>query len=237
MDKNKNEKIDIRVTKEQKEYIKNKANELGYHSVTAFLVTSAKEHFVVQIDMSIYREVANEINYIGKNINNLVRRINTDGFYKDTDIDHININQKKIIQLMNKEYGRLLKQKKKYLSGDLALKDKQVLLDNFKKENIKIPRSILLEEVYEKIKKDVIYICGIIESSPSKEEGLHDYIWEYVYKGRTLYELKNEQLIEFANDLFMYTQKLQFKMAEFSNEFNDDDWYELKDILDEYEIY
>ena len=204
MDKNKNEKIDIRVTTEQKEYIKNKANELGYRSVTAFLVASAKEHFTVEIDMSIYREVTKEINYIGKNINNLVRRINADGFYTDTDIDHIDINQKKIIQLINKEYGRLLKQKKKYLSGDLALKDKQILLDNFKKENIKIPRSILLEEVYEKIKKDVIYICGIIESSPSKEEGLHDYVWEYVSKGRTLYELKNEQLIEFANDLFMY---------------------------------
>lgn len=229
--------LQLTLSQEQKEYIKNKANELGYKSVSAFIIDSTKEFFLVEMDMSVYREVAKEINYIGKNINNLVRRINTDGFYKDTDFDFININQKKIIKLMDKEYSKLLKLKKKYLSGDLSVKDKQTLIESFKNENLQIPKSILLEEVHERIKNDIIYICGIIESSPAKEEGLHEYVWEYAYEGRTLYELDDDKLIKFSDDLFLFTQKLKGKMSKLSNEFNDDDWFKLKDILDEYEIY
>ena len=30
---------------------------------------SAENHFILNIDMSIYRKLASEINYIGKNIN------------------------------------------------------------------------------------------------------------------------------------------------------------------------
>ena len=232
-----NKQFKLRLSQEDIDYIKNKAKELGYSTVSSFVLDSTKEFFIVQMDLSAYREIAKEINYIGKNINSLVRRINTDGFYTDSDIDFINVNQKKIIELMNREYARLLKQKKKFLNGDLSKKDKKILIERFKEENIKIPKSILLDEVYERIKNDVIYICGIIESSPLKDDGLNNYIWRYVYKGRTLYELDEEQLIQLADDLFMYTRKLQMKMTKFSNKFNDDDWDELKEILDEYEIY
>ena len=44
----------MRVTKEEKEFIKNRADEMGYKSVTAFLIESAKNHFKVELDMSIY---------------------------------------------------------------------------------------------------------------------------------------------------------------------------------------
>ena len=75
--KNKTEKIELRVTKEQKDFIKNKSEKMGFGSVTAFLIESAKNHFRLNIDMSIYRKLTSEINYIGKNINSLIRKINT----------------------------------------------------------------------------------------------------------------------------------------------------------------
>lgn len=228
--------LQLRISPEDKEFVKNKADELGYNSVSAFMIDSAKNHFKVELDMSVYRELTKEINYIGKNINNLVRRINTDGFYSDTDIDFINNNQQKIINLMNKEYDRLLNLKKKMTSDQMTLKDKGKLIESLTKVEIDIPKKLVLEEVYEKIKDDVVYICQIIAKSPLKDEGLDEYLLEYI-NGRTLFELEQNRLIKFADELFIYTQKLKFKLVKFDNQFNDEDWFELKDILDEYEIY
>jgi len=234
-DKRKNKQFKLRLSQEDVDYIKNKAEQLGYRTVSAFVIDSARNHFKVEIDMSVYRELTKEINYIGKNINSLVRRINTDGFYSDTDIDFINHNQQKIINLMNKEYDRLLNLKKKMTSDQMTLKDKKKLIESFMKVEVDIPKKIVLEEVYEKIKDDVIYICEIIGKSPSKNEGLDDYILDYI-NGKTLFELDDKKLIDFSNELFIYTQKLKFKLVKLDNQFTDDDWYELKDILDEYEI-
>lgn len=97
---NKNENILIRVTEQDKEYIKQKAEKMGFKSVTAFLVSSAKNHFTIEMDMKIYSDVAKEINYIGKNINSLVRKVNSAGFYSDNDMEFLKTNQKIIIDLM-----------------------------------------------------------------------------------------------------------------------------------------
>ena len=78
------------------------------------------------MDMSIYRKLTKEINYIGKNINSLIRRINTDA-YSDNDIDFFKTNQKIIIDLMNKEYDRLLDLKTNFTSENLNLKEKEKL--------------------------------------------------------------------------------------------------------------
>lgn len=117
--------LQITLDKEEKEFIKKRAAELGYKSVSAFIIDSAKNHFKVEMDMSVYRELTKEINYIGKNINSLIRRINTDGFYSDNDLEIIESNQRKIINKMNKEYDRLLNLKKKSTSDKMSLQDKK----------------------------------------------------------------------------------------------------------------
>lgn len=228
--------LQITLDKEEKEFIKKRADELGYKSVSAFIIDSAKNHFKVEMDMSVYRELTKEINYIGKNINSLIRRINTDGFYSDNDLEIIESNQRKIVNKMNKEYDRLLNLKKKSTSDKMSLQDKKNLIESLTKLDIDVPKKVVLEEVYEKIKDDVVYICEIISKSPSKNEGLDEYILEYI-NGKTLFELEDDKLIELSNEIFMYTQKLKFKLVNLDNQFDDDDWYELKDILDEYEIY
>ena len=125
---NKTENILMRVTKEQKDFIKNKTEELGYGSITAFLMQSAENHFILNIDMSIYRKLASEINYIGKNINSLIRKINTLGTYSDNDIDFLKTNQQIIIDLINKEYDRLLNLKMNVKSDNMSLKEKENLI-------------------------------------------------------------------------------------------------------------
>lgn len=226
----------MRLTEDDKKYIKNKSEELGYKNVSAFLIESAKTHFKLEVDMKVYRDLAKEINYIGKNINSLIRRINTDGIYMDSDIDFLSVNQKKIVNLINTEYDRLIDLKTKFNSDSLSKKQKEKLIQSLTENQIQIPKKLVLEEVYEKIKEDFIYIIECIENSPEQDKEVTEYVWQYLY-GDTLYNLDDNQLIKLADSIFIFAQKVKFKLSKLDNVFSDDYWFELKDILDEYEIY
>ncbi|MFP3721973.1 hypothetical protein SFC57_24080 [Niallia circulans] len=228
--------LQLSLEHEEKEFVKNKANELGYNSVSSFLIDSAKNHFKVELDLSSYRELAKEINYIGKNINNLIRHIFTVGVYSENDLDNIKQNQEKIIEKLNKDYEHLLSLRKKYSSSNMTLKDKRKLINELSKNEIEIPKKLVLEEVFERIKDDMIYICEAIDNSPEQEEGISDYVWEYMY-GETLFTLDEKRLIEFSDRIFLFTQKLKMKLVKVDNHFDDDDWFNLKEILDEFEVY
>lgn len=228
--------MELRVTKEQKDFIKNKSEEMGFGSVTAFLIQSAENHFRLNIDMSAYKKLANEINYIGKNINSLVRKVNALGVYSDNDIDFLKNNQKAIIGLMNKEYDRLLNLKANFTSENMSLKEKESLIKALEENQIEVPKKVVLEEIYEQITDDFSFIGEAIANSPEQEKDVEDYVWEYLY-GETLFALDEKKLIEFANKIFIFTQKLKMKLLKLDNIFDNDDWYSLKDILDEYEIY
>lgn len=228
--------LQISVDQKDKDYIKKKAKDLGYNSASAFLIDSAKNHFKVEVDLSHYRELAKEVNYIGKNINSLVRHIFSVGVYSGNDLDTIKRNQEKIIEKLNEEYDHLLKIRKKYSSENMSLKDKKKLIEELTKKEIEIPRKLVLEEVYERVKEDIIYICEAIENSPDQEEGIDDYVWEYLY-GNTLFSLDEKRLIEFSDRLFIFVQKLKVKLLNAENFFDDEDWFNLKEILDEYEVY
>lgn len=233
---NKTESILMRVTKKEKEYIKNKAKELNYNTMSAFLLSAAENHFVIDLDTKVYSDLTKEINYIGKNINSLIRRINTDGFYSENDFDFIETNQKKIIELMKKEYIDLLNMRKKYSSSKMSLKDKENLIKALQKNEIQVPKSVMLDEVFERLKEDLVYIVKAIEQSPVHDEMVSEYVWQYIY-GNTFYELDQEQLIQMSDEIFMFVQKIKFKLLNLDNHFDDDDWDNFKDILDDYEVY
>ncbi|PFX43660.1 hypothetical protein COL24_05200 [Bacillus toyonensis] len=228
--------LQITLNEKDKEMIKNKAVELGYKSTSAFIIDSTKTHFKLEIDMKVYRDLAKQINYIGKNINSLIRRINTDGIYTDSDIDFLRVNQKKIVNLINTEYDRLIDLKTKFNSDSLSKKQKEKLIQSLTENQIQIPKKLALEEVYEKIKEDFVYIIECIENSHEQDKEVLEYVWQYLY-GDTLFKLDDNQLIELGDSIFIFAQRLKFKLAKLDNVFGDDDWFELKDILDEYEIY
>ncbi|UDM79285.1 hypothetical protein [Vagococcus fluvialis] len=84
--KTRKDSLNLSVTKEE---IKNKAIDLGYASASSFLLDSSRSFFRLKVDMSVYRNLIREVNYIGKNINSIVRRINSEKFFSDLDIDYI----------------------------------------------------------------------------------------------------------------------------------------------------
>ena len=226
----------MRVTEEEKEWVKNKANKLGYHSMTAFLMHAAETQIQLTVDMKVYRDLTKEINYIGKNINNLIRHIYTQGIYADSDIDFLKANQEKIWDLINKQYDKLLSLGKDFTSEKISLESLENIAATLEKEKLEMPKRFVLEEVYEGIKNDFLYLIEVIKKSPEQEEDVEEYLFEYLY-GDTLFQLEDAALIAFSDELFSFTQKIKFKMVKLEYHFNDDDWFELKDILDEYEIY
>lgn len=226
----------MRVTEEEKEWVKNKANKLGYHSMTAFLMHAAETQIQLTVDMKVYRDLTKEINYIGKNINNLIRHIYTQGIYADSDIDFLKANQEKIWDLINKQYAKLLSLGKDFTSEKISLESLEGIAATLEKEKLEIPKRFVLEEIYEGIKNDFLYLIEVIKKSPEQEEDVVEYLFEYLY-GDTLFQLEDAALIAFSDEIFSFTQKIKFKMMKLEYHFNDDDWFELKDILDEYEIY
>lgn len=233
---NKNENILMRVTKEEKEFIKNKSKELGFKNVSAFLIYAATNHVSLNVDMKIYRDLASEINYIGKNINSLIRRINTDGIYTDSDIDFIKVNQKQILELIEKEYDRLLDPERFFKSQKITPKKIDKIIAGLKQNDLEVPKKFVIEEVYESVKNDFIFLIDCIKNSDDQEDEIAEYLFEYVY-GETLFEISEKELIRFSDDIFKYVQKIKFKTINLDYNFTDDDWYELKEILDEYEVF
>lgn len=226
--------INIRVTEEEREEIYKKSNDLGFKSVASFIVNSTKDFFVVELDLSHFDNVAKEINYIGKNINNLIHHIFTVGVYSEYDLKEIQRLQKETYNRINKEYDYLLMLRKKYRESNMSIKDKKRLIKELDKHEIPIPKDLILEEIYEKIRNNILYICQVIDDSPEQEEGISDYVYEYMFDG-ILFELDEEQLIKFSDEIFLFSEKLKMKLLNTNNVFDDDDWFELKDILDEYE--
>src|SRR5699024_4105216 len=112
--------------------------------------------------------------------------------------------QREIKNKLNKEYDHLLRLRRKYTSTNLSLKDKEKLIKELTKENIKVPKELLLKEVYEMIRNNILYICNAIESSPEQEDGLSDYVYEYIFED-FLYDLDQDNLVSFSDEIYILT--------------------------------
>lgn len=231
----KTEKIEIRINKEDKGFIKQKATDLGYKTVSAFLVASAKAHFNVNIDMTDYQKISNEINYIGRNINQVARKINTDGYYTDIDLEQIKDYQKQIIDLQKKEYKRLREIGLKTTSETMKKSEKQRLIDSFLEAQLPIPKRILLEDLYNQFKEDCLYIYQEILRSKETEDEFADYLLETLYQGK-IEALADEDFIKLSDKVFQFTEKLKRKLINLNLLFVDDDWYEIRDIFRAFEL-
>lgn len=226
----------IRVTEEKKKRMKNKAEKLGYTSLTAFLISAAENHFLVELDLSFYREVSKEINYVGKNINSLIRRINTDRIYSQSDVLYLSEKMSEIKDILSKDYQSLIKLRNKYESDKMSIKDKQELLQMLMPDNVRVPRKFLLKDILDSIKDDMLYLHEAISQSLDLDEGFSDYLWQYLC-GRTLSEIENDKLVDLADKIYIFTEKMKYKLMNHDIYFDECDWDELKEILDEYEIY
>ncbi|WCG06125.1 hypothetical protein PML89_09675 (plasmid) [Vagococcus lutrae] len=232
--KKRKDSLKISVTTEEKEGMKKKAKELGFGSVSAFLLDASETYFRLNVDMSVYRKLMREINYIGKNINALVRGINTDRLITDLDIYTLEKKLEEIKELMMMEYMHLSDLQFNFTSDKLTEDDTIRMIEGFQKNNLEVPKKVLLEEVYENIHGSFALIIDMIRTSKYQDELIEEYVWDFIHSS-AIDNLSDDELIRLSDKLFKYYEKLRLKAIDLDYHFTDEDWFNLLEIIDEFE--
>lgn len=99
--------IHIRVTPEELERIKERMEEAGITSMTAYLLRMALHGFVIVMDLSDLKEILRLLQISGNNLNQYEKKANETGSIYREDIEELKSNQKKILQEMRKMLDKL----------------------------------------------------------------------------------------------------------------------------------
>jgi len=95
-----NTQIIVRVTEQEKEHIHKKMEQLGTKNRSAYARKMLVDGYVIEVDLSDYRELANEVNKIGVNINQIAKVANQTGVVNSLEIDRLKEMINEIWQLL-----------------------------------------------------------------------------------------------------------------------------------------
>ena len=101
------EYVDIDVTPEELERIKERMEEAGITSMTAYLLRMALHGFVIVMDLSDLKEILRLLQISGNNLNQYAKKANETGSIYREDIEELKSNQKEILQEMRKMLDKL----------------------------------------------------------------------------------------------------------------------------------
>ncbi len=168
-------------------------------------------------------------NEIGK-----LRRINSEKFYSDLEVEHLERRMDEIYGLMEKEYDRLEKVAFHFTSNDLTEDEVVKIIKAYEENHLPVPKFVLLQDVYQNIHDSLVFITEMIRESKYQDEEIEEYLWIYL-NNDFINNLSDERLTEFSNRLLKYYENLRLKKLNLDYHFSDDDWFDLVDILDDYE--
>ncbi len=84
-----NIQIKFRVTEEEKKLIEQKMAQLPTRQIGAYLRKMAIDGLIIYTDTSNIKEFTQELQTIGRNINQIAKRVNSSGSIYDEDIEEI----------------------------------------------------------------------------------------------------------------------------------------------------
>lgn len=232
----KKENIHFRVTEEEKLYISKKTSENGFKSISAFIMDCINNKISFEVDMKTYKQIAKEINYIGRNINQIVRSINSKNYYTENELKDININLEKIYELESKEFNRLSKLKFNVNNSSSMNRTIKKIINNYEQANLPIPKAKLLKELYKELREDFIFILELIKDSKEIDNDLATYFVDSVLAGN-VEKIEESELISFYDEFEMFSENIRIKTIDINYNFSENDWFKMKDILDKYDIF
>lgn len=100
-------RIELRVTEDELMKIRDRMEEAGISSLTAYLVRMAIHGYVIVMDLSDLKEILRLLQISGNNLNQYARKTNETGSIYHEDIEELKNNQKEILQEMRKVLDRL----------------------------------------------------------------------------------------------------------------------------------
>lgn len=99
--------IHIRVTPEEVDRIRERMEEAGIKSMTAYLLRMALNGFVIVMDLSDLKEILRLLQISGNNLNQYAKKANETGSVYQEDIEELKRNQKEILQEMRNMLDKL----------------------------------------------------------------------------------------------------------------------------------
>ena len=100
-------RVELRVTEDELMKIRDRMEEAGISSLTAYLVRMAIHGYVIVMDLSDLKEILRLLQISGNNLNQYARKANETGSIYHEDIEELKNNQKEILQEMRKVLDRL----------------------------------------------------------------------------------------------------------------------------------
>jgi mobilization protein len=100
-------RIELRVTEDELMKIRDRMEEAGISSLTAYLVRMAIHGYVIVMDLSDLKEILRLLQISGNNLNQYARKANETGSIYHEDIEELKNNQKEILQEMRNVLDRL----------------------------------------------------------------------------------------------------------------------------------
>lgn len=100
-------RIELRVTEDELMKIRDRMEEAGISSLTAYLVRMAIHGYVIVMDLSDLKEILRLLQISGNNLNQYARKANETGSIYHEDIEELKNNQKETLQEMRKVLDRL----------------------------------------------------------------------------------------------------------------------------------
>lgn len=199
----KKKNIIFRVTQEEKEIIEKLSKKNGYNSMSSFILSSTKKHCVFNLDLSDFFGLSSEVNYIGKNINTLIKKIYSYDFYTDSDIETLSNHLSQINNMLSKNYQELTKISKNLNSKNIKFKELINIVDEFKvkdySENIELKKLKDIEKIFNYIE----VIISIDLKSPDRSEAFNNLI-----NVNQLFEFSKEELDNFYQELNVIYRKI-----------------------------
>lgn len=96
-----NIQIKFRVTEEEKKLIEQKMALMPTKQIGAYMRKMAIDGFIIYTDMTDFKKYGKELSAIGRNVNQIAKRVNAAGVYK-ADIDEIKGRLDEIWQLQRR---------------------------------------------------------------------------------------------------------------------------------------
>ena len=103
-----NNKITFYVDDDELAAIKLKMNKMRISNLSLYLRKMALEGKIINVDYSVFDEIAKSIDSISRNVNQIAKRVNATGNIYPEDIQQMKKAQEEIWQLLREIYSRLL---------------------------------------------------------------------------------------------------------------------------------
>lgn len=224
-DNKKTRKVEARVTEEQYQKYKNKAEKNGM-SITALVINSLENNITINLDTSNYRDLVIQFRRIGNNINNIIKHIHFNQFFTDTDILDIKKKLDELKTILNKEKIKISETKKEF--ENLTPKKIKNYLE---KKEMEIPIYLIYDEIIDHINLKLRSFIDLINNE-KWEEGYIPYI-EVFIKNFHPTDYSYDELVNFSDDLDSIIYNIDQRII-IGTKLTYDDFMNVMNVLNKY---